>query len=70
MLNLKRFFQNRSPVWKLITDEDKDRLDYEVEDDGEWWMRYEDFIQYYSQVTLCTIGPDFNEDGVASAGDK
>jgi len=66
----KKVYSDRSTVWQLITRADRDRLDYEIENDGEWWMRYEDFIQYFSEVTLCTIGPDFNEDGVASAGDK
>ena len=47
----------------MVGDEDKQRLGYENTDNGEWWMTYGDFISNYDDATLCTMGPDFDEDG-------
>jgi hypothetical protein len=37
----------------------------ERKSDGEFWMSYKDFCKHFSEVTICTVGPDFDGDGVA-----
>jgi len=52
-----------SAVWDQVTDEDKKRIGYVDKDNGEWFMTYIDFVCEYDDVTMCTIGPDFDGDG-------
>ena len=47
----------------------KDYLGYADKDNGEWWMAYDDFIHHFNDVTICTVGPDFDNDGEPS-GDR
>jgi calpain len=52
--------------WDYISDEDKARVGAADEDNGIWWMPYTDFVANYSDATICSIGPDFDDDGVAT----
>ena len=54
---------NRSRAWDAVSEADKRRLGFEDRDNGEWWMTYGDFVGNYDDATLCTMGPDFDEDG-------
>ena len=37
-------------------------------DDGEFWMEFfTDFCREFEEVSICTLGPDFNHDGVVDA---
>jgi len=56
-------YSDSSRAWDLVRQKDKQRLQVADEDNGEWWMTYNDFTRYYSDVTLCTMGPDFDGDG-------
>ena len=40
-------------------------MEFAGKDDGEWWMSFHDFRQSFQEVTVCTLGPDFNLDGRA-----
>ena len=34
-------------------------------DDGEFWMEFfTDFCREFEEVSICTLGPDFNHDGI------
>lgn len=35
----------------------KEELNYAFEDDGTWWMRYDDWFSNYNQVYVCKIFP-------------
>ena len=47
----------------------KDYLGYTDRNDGEWWMTFDDFTRYFNDVTICSVGPDFDNDG-APTGDR
>ncbi|XP_045616999.1 calpain-A isoform X2 [Procambarus clarkii] len=32
-------------------------------EDGEFWMSFKDFCGHFEEVSICTIGPDFDNDG-------
>jgi len=60
-----------SAAWDQVTEEDKNRMGLRnvAKDNGEWFMTYIDFVCEYDDVTICTMGPDFDEDG-QSTGEK
>ena len=47
-----------SPSWDLVSEEDKLLLDISDDDDGEWWMTYEDFTRHFNDVTVCMFGQE------------
>ncbi|XP_078483722.1 calpain-9-like isoform X2 [Ciona intestinalis] len=50
-----------SSSWNRVPDE-KQRLDVEFGEDGEFWMSYEDFCRCYTKLEICNLGPDAVED--------
>nr|XP_002120374.1 calpain-A-like [Ciona intestinalis] len=50
-------------TWHYIPDDVKYSMGYENRDNGEWWMSFDDFTNYFTDVTFCTVGPDFDSDG-------
>ncbi len=54
----------RSEKWNLVSEEKKRSLCLTQALDGEFWMSYPDFCQYFARVYICTLGPDFDMDGV------
>ena len=54
-----------SPEWQYIPDDEKQLLGINFDQDGEFWMSYKDFMNYFDQVEICNLTPDSLE----SAGD-
>ena len=52
-----------SEEWKRLSDEDKQSLGLRDEDDGEFWMCFEDFANNFTRLEICMLSPD-------SAGDS
>eukprot|EP00941_MAST-03F_sp_MAST-3F-sp1_P001880 g1880.t1 len=54
-----------SPSSKLWTHHARQQVGYFVEqndqNDGIFWMSFEDFLQHFSRIDLCKLRPDFNE---------
>ncbi|CAG0890828.1 unnamed protein product [Cyprideis torosa] len=46
----------------LLT-ETKTKLAFQKRGDGEFWMSFDDFRGLFEEVSLCTLGPDFDADG-------
>jgi len=44
--------------WGFISDEQKEAMGIVFDNDGEWWMSYKDFVQYYDQLEICHLSPD------------
>ncbi|GFT41652.1 calpain-B [Nephila pilipes] len=51
--------------WSEVDLHTKHELEWRRRDDGEFWMEYKDFCREFEEVTICTLGPDFDGDGVA-----
>ncbi|XP_070572374.1 calpain clp-1-like [Ptychodera flava] len=54
-----------SETWDDVSDKEKRSIGWKDKDDGEFWMSFEDFCTHFHEITVCTVGPDFDGDGVA-----
>jgi len=50
-----------SPTWDSVPGE-KSRLDVEFDEDGEFWMAFNDFLRNFTKLEICNLGPDAIED--------
>jgi hypothetical protein len=41
--------------WQKMNQFDHDRLGYTFENDGTFFMLWEDFVQYFSMIDICRI---------------
>uniref|UniRef100_H3AP62 Calpain catalytic domain-containing protein n=1 Tax=Latimeria chalumnae TaxID=7897 RepID=H3AP62_LATCH len=57
-----------SPLWDEIPVWTRESFGFSRKDDGEFWMRFDDFCERFANVTILTLGPDFNGDGGADTG--
>uniref|UniRef100_A0A7N8YHD3 Calpain-2 catalytic subunit-like n=1 Tax=Mastacembelus armatus TaxID=205130 RepID=A0A7N8YHD3_9TELE len=46
-----------SSEWNYITEDEKAKLS-RVDEDGEFWMSYSDFIKHFSRLEICNLTPD------------
>ncbi|XP_044147244.1 calpain-13-like [Bufo gargarizans] len=51
-------WNDRCPLWKELSEKDRLRL-LRIGEDGEFWMCWEDFIQEFSRLIICSQVPDF-----------
>ena len=42
-------------IWSIIPKEDKDALNFTNEDDGEFWMEFDDLMDNFTDMTICRI---------------
>ncbi|XP_071402621.1 calpain-1 catalytic subunit-like [Centroberyx affinis] len=54
-------WSDQSPLWQTVSPEDRNMC-LSVGDDGEFWMTMEDFCQFYSDLDICSLCPDFLDD--------
>jgi calpain len=53
------------PNWQLVSEEARRALGLHKICDGEFWMEFfVDFCREFEEVSICTLGPDFNRDGL------
>ncbi|XP_069810629.1 calpain-8-like [Dendropsophus ebraccatus] len=55
-------WSDSSPLWNELIQEDRERLQ-KVQEDGQFWIRWEDFITEFSNITICSQVPDFLDGG-------
>ncbi|KAM4694115.1 calpain-13-like [Discoglossus pictus] len=51
-------WSDNCPRWKEVSHQDREKL-YENKDNGEFWMSWEDFVQEFSSLIICSQTPDF-----------
>ncbi|KAF4101066.1 hypothetical protein G5714_017498 [Onychostoma macrolepis] len=48
-------WSDSSEEWKRVSKSERERLGVTVEDDGEFWMDFEDFCKYFTDLILCRL---------------
>ncbi|XP_043911366.1 calpain-A-like [Protopterus annectens] len=61
-------WSDTSPLWDDIPVWTRESFGFTKKDDGEFWMGFEDFSKRFANVTVLTLGPDFDSDGCVDAG--
>ncbi|CAB3247107.1 unnamed protein product [Arctia plantaginis] len=51
-------WSDKSPEWRYIPETEKEEMGLNFDDDGEFWMSYQDFIRHFSRVEICNLNPD------------
>jgi len=57
-------WSDESAEWRSISESEKQQLDLISDEDGEFWMSFEDFCREFKNVSICHREPD-EEEGVA-----
>ena len=70
IIGLEKYSISSSPEWKNLDQGTKDRLGHADKGMGEWWMTYDDFKENFEEVSICIVGPGFDDDAGASINDK
>ncbi|XP_076056282.1 calpain-B-like [Oratosquilla oratoria] len=52
------------PKWEGVSEDQKEKLGCTKLSDGEFWMEFHDFWNQFEEVSLCTMGPDYDKDGL------
>ncbi|XP_070839561.1 calpain-1 catalytic subunit-like [Chaetodon trifascialis] len=53
-------WSDKSDLWTTVSEEDRDEC-LKVRDDGEFWIKMEDFRQYFEDMDICCNSPNFVE---------
>ncbi|XP_065580677.1 calpain-5-like isoform X2 [Artemia franciscana] len=48
-------FSDGSPEWSKITSSEREKLGLTFEDDGEFWMTFDDFTDNFTEVSVCYL---------------
>ncbi|XP_029972334.1 calpain-1 catalytic subunit-like [Salarias fasciatus] len=54
----KGAWSDQCPRWQTVSPEER-AMCQSVRDDGEFWMSLEEFVQFYSDLDICCMCPDF-----------
>ncbi|XP_026525257.1 calpain-9 [Notechis scutatus] len=58
-------WSDNSSEWDSLSPSEKQRLHHTALDDGEFWMKFEDFLSNFEKVEICNLTPDALEDNAA-----
>uniref|UniRef100_A0A8C3NEI1 Uncharacterized protein n=1 Tax=Geospiza parvula TaxID=87175 RepID=A0A8C3NEI1_GEOPR len=58
-------WSDNSAEWRSVSPSDQRRLSQAARDDGEFWMKFEDFKVHFDKVEICNLTPDALEDSTA-----
>lgn len=64
------YYFYRSPEWRFIPEHAKEEMGLTFDDDGEFWMSYKDFCNYFSRLEICNLSPDALSEEELQSGDK
>ncbi|XP_050700585.1 calpain-A-like isoform X1 [Eriocheir sinensis] len=52
-------WSDKSPEWNAVPPGERQRLGLTFNDDGEFWMNFQDFINNFTTVEICDVSPEF-----------
>ncbi|XP_054018453.1 calpain-9 isoform X3 [Dryobates pubescens] len=58
-------WSDNSLEWRSVSPSEQRRLSQAAQDDGEFWMKFEDFKVHFDKVEICNLTPDALEDSTA-----
>uniref|UniRef100_A0A663E615 Calpain 9 n=1 Tax=Aquila chrysaetos chrysaetos TaxID=223781 RepID=A0A663E615_AQUCH len=58
-------WSDNSPEWRSVSLSEQRRLSQAALDDGEFWMKFEDFQVHFDKVEICNLTPDALDDSAA-----
>jgi calpain len=53
-----------SEEWKVIADDDKEKLGLNYENDGEFYMSHRDFMKHFEMIEMTHLAPDYIDDQI------
>ncbi|KAF8561011.1 hypothetical protein P879_03251 [Paragonimus westermani] len=53
----KGAWSDKSREWSLLSDATRREVGITFDDDGEFWMSYEDFVRNFEKLEICHLGP-------------
>ncbi|CAL8083554.1 unnamed protein product [Calicophoron daubneyi] len=56
-------WSDKSKEWRSVSAIERERIGLVFDNDGEFWMSFEDFVRYFSHVEFCHLGPETAEFG-------
>nr|AAT77812.1 calpain T [Gecarcinus lateralis] len=48
-------FSDGSPEWSQVSASERQKLGLTFEDDGEFWMTFEDFLEHFTDLSICFL---------------
>lgn len=67
----KGAWSDQSQEWNFIPEEQKQEMGLTFDDDGEFWMSFDDFKSNFEKLEICNLGPDsLDEEEVEQSGGK
>ena len=57
-------WSDSDPAWQSISEEDKKKIGYNVEDDGCFFMAFDDFVTIYDSVQICMVENENKYDSI------
>uniref|UniRef100_U3JLJ3 Calpain-9 n=1 Tax=Ficedula albicollis TaxID=59894 RepID=U3JLJ3_FICAL len=58
-------WSDNSAEWSSVSPSEQRRLSQAAREDGEFWMKFEDFKVHFDKVEICNLTPDALEDSTA-----
>ncbi|XP_065536389.1 calpain-9 isoform X2 [Lathamus discolor] len=58
-------WSDNSLEWRSVSPSEQRRLSQAARDDGEFWMKFEDFKVHFDKVEICNLTPDALDDSTA-----
>ncbi|XP_061105535.1 calpain-3 [Conger conger] len=55
-------WSDNSKEWTSLSKAEKEKLQHQSAEDGEFWMSFEDFRKNYTKIEICNLTPDALED--------
>ncbi|XP_065091821.1 calpain-B-like [Ochlerotatus camptorhynchus] len=51
-------WSDRSKEWQAILKTQRKQIGLTIDNDGEFWMDFKDFLRYFDRVEICNLSPD------------